>query len=594
MRWSLKAAAITFAVTCVAAGFGWTLANQHDTRASEHVLDENLALAVPGIESEISRFSTLIEVLKQDPRVIAVHAHPDPSSVAVLNTYLTGIREQIGASEYSILDEAGTVVASSSWNAMPSLIGQNFAFRPYFRDAMATGRGRFFAFGLNTGIPGYYMASRIDLGGVASGVVVVKVDFSAVEASWRDSGISLALADREGVVFLSSQEGWKYRPLYPLSDQVLASIAENRQYDGIDLAARPPLFSIAEDRELKVASLAEDGLLFRVRRIGDDGLRVIAARPFSGPGVAANMVALLIVLIGLVVSGSIFIYRQRGLLVRLKSAQSRLLEKRVEERTRELAVEVAIRRETEKSLYDAEEGLVQAAKLAALGQMSAALAHEVSQPVTALAALLTAAERRLEAGEYASASQLVERARSLTRRIQHIVRHLRSFAKKSRGEGVRIRVSASIAAALELAETRAREIGVSIAVTDRGGTVEVFGDPVRLEQVLINLMLNALDAVAGRERREVGIGLSVEGGVAAIRVWDSGPGIPEEIGERLVEPFFTTKSGEDGLGLGLSISQSILADFGAEMRFVPRPGGGTVCEVRLPLAVPEPEVAAAE
>ena len=585
--------AIAVAVSLVAVVYGWGLAYRIFSHRAEHILDESMALVVPILTSETSRFGMLSEVLRDDPRVIAVLSDPGPQNIAALKRYLQRIRERTSAAELSVLDANGVVVAASSWGSVPSPPGFSFAFRPYFRDALETGQGELYAVGLYTGLPGYYMSTRIDLPDGRKGVLVIKIDLSFIETSWQGAGTQFALIDGNGVVFLTNVDAWRYRSLDPLSAETRAAILRDGDYGEIDPAASPPLFHGSVMRGDAAVSHVEDGRLYRLRPVDGNGWRMMASRVGSLPEVSASLVAMVVALAGLVITGGIFIYLQRGEMVRIKSEQSRLLERRVEERTRELAEEVEVRRQTEQSLRDAEEGLVQAAKLAALGQMSTALAHEVSQPITALAAVLTAAERRLGAGEHEPAGQLIERAQSLVRRIQHIVRHLRSFARKDRGEGVNLRVAASLGAALELAETRAREIGVEIAVTGLGEKAEIFGSAVRLEQVLINLMLNALDAVAGRERREVGIDLVADETAATIRVWDSGPGIPEAIAEKPV-PFYTTKSGQDGLGLGLSISQAILADFGARMRFMPRPGGGTICEVRLPLVSPARGAAAAE
>ncbi len=591
-NWGLAVFALV--ATCMAAAFGWDMANRHFAMMSERYLDNNLSLAETALQSEIARFDALPAVLREDQRVIAVLSDPDNADVNVLRSYLMRIRDHAGVSGISVFDSMGNVIASSDWHDVDDASSQNYAFRPFFIDAMANGSGRFYAVGVKSGIPGYYLASRVNLGPRPAGVVLVKVDFSPIVASWRKNDIEFALADKAGIVFLSTIDDWRYRSLGPLASGTLANIERTRQYGDIDLAARPPLFTASKDRVEQAVSLVEGGLLFRMRPFGDDGWRLIAVLPFNGLNIGAGMAALVAALMGLVISAGVLIYRQRGQLIEVKNEQSAVLERRVEERTRELTTEMVNRLRAEQDLRTVEDELMQAAKLATLGQMSTALAHEVSQPITALAATLTATERRLAAAETDVARGLVEQAQGLVRRLQHIIRYLRSFARKERGDDVRMDIGVSIVAALELAEAQAREVGVSIVASGLDKPVEFIGNPVRLEQVLINLVVNALDAVAGRDSRAVGIDLLSDDRMARILVWDTGPGMPEGFDGKIVAPFFTTKSGEQGLGLGLSISQSILAEFGAHMQFRKREGGGTVCEVHLPLAQEQEKIEAAE
>ncbi len=594
MRRNWLEVAFIAATIFLVAAFGRSVTDQIHAQRNEHTLSDNMSLVAQALQSEIARLGTLLDILREDSRIVESLDGTSETSVAPLVDHLNLVSERTGVRLIFIIDEAGDVIASSNWNGRHPPPSTDLAFRPYFRDAMQHGRTMLFSFANPGEYPGFYASSRIALPTGKTGVVVVKIEVGLLESSWRRLDSIIALADEAGVIFMSNRDEWKLRPLRPLSESDLASIARYRIYGNIDLSTRRPLFGTNVDIENKTIAIAGDQLMIRTQNVGDFGWQLVVAQPIVMPNVAANVAALLIILVGLIIASGVYIYRQRGLLIRLKNEQSVLLEHKVEERTRELAAEVEHRRRTEQSLRHVEQDLVQAAKLAALGQMSAALAHEVSQPVIALAATLTAAERRLGASENENAQHLIARAQSLTRRIQHIIRHLRSFSKKESGEGERMDIAASIEAALELAETRAREIGVTIEAVGLDQQVAVFGNPVRLEQVLINLLLNALDAVVRCDRREVGIRLSARKRMARVEVWDTGPGIPDGFRTRLSEPFFTTKTNDDGIGLGLSISQSILADFGATMRFFPRKGGGTVCEVRLPLAIDKQTVEAAE
>lgn len=592
MNFRRKAAAIAFAAIGLVGSVGWSIAYHLHVSIFEQHLVDGIDLLAPAIESRIGGFGTITSLLGEDERVARVLASPERADIPALNLRFQQIADESGAMQVFLLDSEGVVISSSSWTELDTFPERNLSFRPYFSDAIKTGHGGYHAFSLESGNPGYFLSSRVSPASGKTGVIVIRFKLLPDGGNWGGLSHAIALTDRSGIVVLTSEERWRLRPLQALPVQRLQEIANAHQYDGIDLARLSPLFAPGEIGD--TGTIDGKAYMLRLRQVGPYGWTLIAARPFSSAQDAANTIATMLTLFGVIVAALILIYLQHRQLVRIKNEQSVVLEQQVAERTRELAEEVEIRRRTEKNLSDAESDLIQATKLAALGQMSAALVHEVSQPITALAAMLTAAERRLEANETGNAQNLLERAQNLVQRIQHIIRHLRSFSKKDGGVSGRLALVASIRAALELVEPRAREIGVSIASVGLDQTAEIIGSPVRLEQVLINLLLNALDAVAGRDPREVGIVLEVSDKVATIGVWDTGPGVPEGFAEKMAEPFFTTKSDGDGVGLGLTISQSILADFGANLRFVPREGGGTVCEVRLPLADAPEKARAAE
>ena len=596
MRRKFVTTALVAIVIFLLAALGWSIANHVHEGQNERDLVESAQLVTQALTSEFSRIDMLTSALQHDAMVAEAIENPQFGGSAPVNDYLLGLSLRTGNTSIFVFDAEGNGIGSNLFAGLDSVAATNFGDLPYVAEALSAGQSTIYAQFYTNNAPGLYSARRIDLPSGEVGVVAAKVDLSGIETSWAAFDSGIALLDRDGVVFLSNHDEWKYHLIQPLPASVTRDVTDaiNRRYVGLEVLERPTLLSESDTVSEGDAVVDKQRYIYRIADIGDAGWQLLVARPAPAAHPGASVIAVLVALIGLIVANNIYIYRQRGQIIRLQDERNVLLERRVEERTRELAMETDIRQRTEKSLRNAENDLVQAAKLAALGQMSAALAHEVSQPVTALAATLTAAERRLASSELDNAQQLVERAQSLTRRIQHVIRHLRSFSKKDNGVSERLKVATSMRAALELAETRAREIGVIIAAEGLETEAEIAGVPVRFEQVLINLLLNALDAVAGREGAEVGIRFTHDRQSGLIEIWDNGPGIPEELVSRLAEPFFTTKSGADGLGLGLSISQSILSDLGASMGFEPREGGGTVCRVRLALADADVRSEAAE
>ena len=277
------------------------------------------------------------------------------------------------------------------------------------------------------------------------------------------------------------------------------------------------------------------------------------------------------------------IVNQRRQLVRLRLRQNALLETRVAERTRELAHEIEARRKTEADLRAAQESLIHTEKMAALGRMSAAIVHEISQPLAAMEATLAAAELSAD-GDTAKTGTRIGTARSLIRRMQRTTKHLKSFSRKDTNTLTLVDLNKVVQNALDLVAPRAKAVGVTPTFSAADPAPQVMAGAVRLEQVCLNLLLNALDAVEGQEGALVAIATQAMGDSAVIEVTDSGSGIAAEDLPRVTEPFFSTKIGGEGLGLGLSISQAIVTEFGGRIDIASAPGTGTRVTVTLPLA----------
>ncbi|MEN9060533.1 sensor histidine kinase [Ponticoccus litoralis] len=265
---------------------------------------------------------------------------------------------------------------------------------------------------------------------------------------------------------------------------------------------------------------------------------------------------------------------QRRQLVDMRLRQGALLEARVAERTQALAREIEERQRTEDDLRATQDALVHSEKMAALGRMSAAIVHEISQPLAAMEATLAAT---LLSGKVTDdfAVSRIEKARSHIRRMLRTIRHLKSFSRKEDGERRPVAVDTVVRSALELVGPRAGDCGVTIGFAPQGPGPVILAGEVRLEQVLVNLLMNALDAVADRPAPAVRVERRASGGSVQIAVVDNGPGIPSSLMARVTEPFFSTKQTGESLGLGLSISRTIVEEFGGRLALSEAPGGGT-------------------
>lgn len=549
-------------------------------------LRDRLTVTLRSVESEIERFGYLPEVMGEDERIVDLLSAPSMRTVALANDYLeTIVRHSLADAAY-IIDRSGLTLASSNWNLPSSFVGHNYGFRPYFLDAMNGGEGSYYAVGVTTGVPGYFLSARIGDADGTLGVAVVKVDMEPLERAWGFAGEMTGLADDAGVVFLTGIGEWKYRPLYTLAESDRAVIASERRYSGIDVASRAPLIDSdpVSGRAVPV-TIGGETLLMSSVRIEPDGWQLFSALPTAQVAEEARLIAGLVALLSLVcILVGLYMFQRRQL-TRLKLEQNAVLERRVAERTDALAREVEERKRAEAELRETQDSLIHAAKLAALGRMSTAIVHEVSQPLSALDSTLAAASLHVRNERKDNIETSIGTARELLKRMQRTIKHLKSFASRTQAMPAEpIPLANSVSAAIEIVASRAKEMGVEIAFTPGGETPSAAVNAVRIEQVLINLLLNAIDATASLGNSSVSIAARADGDRAVVEILDAGPGMPDAV----IEPFFTTKKTGEGLGLGVSISRAILEDYGGMLSYAPAPGGGTVTTMSLPLAPARP------
>lgn len=564
------------------AGAAYALSRQAGLGWLDDELQRRLTLTRAAVTTQIERYRYLPDVIAQDARVSELLAAAPGGSTEAANRYLRAARDLSGVDELYLLDVRGRALAASNFAEPGSFVGHNYAFRPYFTQAMAHGAARYYAVGVTTGIPGYFLASRIGPADAPLGVAVAKVDMADLSRLWAEAEQDIALADDLGVVFLSGQAGWLYRPLDPLDAGALSLIAAEQRYAGLPIARTEPLRA-----ELS------GGLRLAEAELMPDGWRIIAALPLAGVFAQARLVGTAAALAGLLGAALGVGLWQRRQLTRMRLDQNALLERRVAERTEALAREIDERRRAQEELREAHESLVHAAKLAVLGRMSSTIVHEVSQPISALDSTLAAAELHLAAGRDAKAAASIGSARALLVRMQKMVRNLKRFGARQRSEPPEpVDMAAVLAASAEVLAPRLRELGQTLELDLHDRLPPVRGHAIRLEQVATNLILNAAEANAAAGSTaplQVGLALGTDG--LRLVVADRGAGIGPDLRDRIEEPFFTTRLSGEGLGLGLSITRGILDQAGGRLAFHPRPGGGTLAEVELPFYHPRARLA---
>lgn len=585
---------------------------------SEHAqrTDQQLSLVVSGLRSELKKYELLPEVLSRNEKIVRLlESSGEARNVDQANLFLAAINDSIGAAATYVMNRDGLTVAASNWDDPRPFVGKNFAFRPYFREALRGETGRYFALGTTSGERGYYFARPVRSPVEVLGVTVVKVSLVNIEAGWAGSPDLIVVTDYDGVVFASSRPEWRLRTFGRLSNEALERIRSSRQYEGAGLE---PLEVIEEapagTGRARLMTLGEDVVGAAEGRAGQHRFLVQSTRleePRWVVHVLSNMRDLrqrvafsgmlaLFASIIVALAGLALWQRRRNLaqefahqrMVEDVLRRSRAdLERRVKERTaalteanEQLDRKVAELECAQADLRRAQDELVQAAKLAALGQMSAGISHELNQPLSAIRSFADNARVLLQRERHAAVDENLETISELTERMGQITGQLKTFARKSVDQHEAVSLRAAIEHVLLLLSSRAQseDIEIETRICEREPVVRA--DGIRIEQVMLNLVKNAMDAVQGTSQRRVRIEIDHQNEWVSFQVSDSGPGIPPEDLGSVFEPFFTTKKRGEGLGLGLSISFGIVKDHGGTIRAESSPGGGACFTVRLPAA----------
>lgn len=555
------------AAAALAAGWASSLALD-DLKESARA---QLALYNANLRAELERHAAVPLALAQDDEVRALLVNPTPAAVDRLNRKLQGIAQALDALALYVMDAKGTTLAASNWNSAASFVGENFSYRPYFRMAMDQGEGHHFALGTTSLVPGYYTANRVVAENRTVGAVVLKLGFDRLERGWTPGQEKLLVTDRDGVVFITNMPSWRYHAL-PRRLPISLPIVPEGTSEGLDVL--PWAFGGASDR---IALEEKDGerryLLTSVAMPGGDwtlhsltSLDPVTARAWVAGLLAAAAVAMAALTAYAVALRRVALVER----IALQEESRAELERRVAAATADLRA--------------AENELTQAAKLAALGQMSAGIAHEINQPLAAMRSFADNAVVLLERGRMDAVRGNLAEIAELTDRMAAITRQLKGFARRASGTLGPVSVQGAVSQALALLESKLRREDISVEVDLPDQPVRVVAEDVRLQQVLVNLIGNAADAMRGCPVRRLRIGLVAAEGEALLSVADTGGGIAEADLPRLFVPFFTTKEAGEGLGLGLSISHGIVEDFGGSLTAANRngkPGHGAVFTLRL-------------
>lgn len=567
------------------------------------------------LESTLERYEFLPALVSLHPYVRDLLAEPgNPARVAAANRYLAEVNTRARASATYVIGMDGQALAASNHGQPGSFVGTDYRFRPYFQRALKGEPARLYAIGVTADEPGYYIAHPVEVNGKVTGVTVVKLNLEWFQQAGSASLEPLLVSDRNGVTFLSSVPAWQYRTLRPLPPALQDELGQTRQYHGHDITPLPvtPLRSpltrwvgervLGEQARLWEIDTSGRGQRFLVvsRDVGKTEWTMMVMASIEPVMANARNATVVAALAYACVCLLLVNWRQRRQRMRETQYSRKLLEaaygeleRRVEMRTADLMAindqleaEVVERTRAETGLRAAQDELVQASKLAALGQMAAGITHELNQPLAALRTFSDNTRVLLARGQFDAASSNLEAIADLTTRMGKITGQLRLFAGKARPVRHAVSVRDAVERARALIAPRLQGVTLTMTGVD-DPALEVWADALKMEQVLLNLLANAVDAIATVQgvdpsasgRQETGrIVVEVETGAAtvAIAVSDNGTGISADVLPRLFEPFFTTKELGEGLGLGLAISASIAREFGGQLHAANAPGGGAI------------------
>ncbi len=541
------------------------------------------ALHAAVLRSELERHRSLPMVLAQDPDLTALLSRPDAAGAARLNRKFEALAKEVRAAAIYALDSDGRTLAASNWRLPTSFVGSSYRFRPYYFQAMRDGQASFFALGTVSGRPGLYLSRRVDdPAGRPLGVIVAKVEFDALEADWRASGEPTYVTDPDGVVVITTVPAWRFNAARPLSADLRQRLAAT-QTAGSTIPTLLP-FQADSSGLVRVSSDIAEGLYAVASDpIPEIGWRLNLLAP-SGEAIdravaVARWLSALTVALLAALTGILLRRRQRAAARATEAEQARIeLERQIDLRTSELRSandqlnhEIDERRRLETVRQDLQDELIQANKLATLGQIAAGVAHEINQPVAAIRTHADSASVQLRRDDSDGALRSLANIDRLTERVGVITDELRAFSRKTRSETVAVDVDGAIDGALLLVSGRLREKGIALERRRAPASLAVRAERNRLEQVVLNLLQNAIEALDGVREPTIEVGIHVKGRHVLIHVSDNGPGVTPTVRQRLFTPFTTDKP--DGLGLGLVISRDIVAAFGGELVLEPSAAG---------------------
>ena len=539
------------------------------TETTRNRAELRIALYSGNMVSELQRTSVVPLLLAGDPALVEAlraRSYPDTSQK------LIRVQSEIGVASIMLIDADGRTVAATNRN----LLGTNHRASGYFVEAVRNKDTVFTAQAREGGGFDFTYSRSVMMDGKAGGVIVVAVDLMKYERAWAGLQDAVMVTDSEGTVILATEPRWRGLPMEEALAVRDAPSALSRAIQATaDWAQSPPDAYVRGEAVMKTEA-----------RVPFRGWRMVTFTAYDSVRERVNGILALEIMGFAILMALTFYFLSRkawsqSMSFQRESAELRMLNARLQR-------EIAEREKVQKDLAVAELTLAQSSKLAALGEMSAAVSHELNQPLAAMKTYLAGARLLLQRKRPEEALSSFQRIDDLIERMGAITRQLKSYARKGGEAFEPVDLRACLSSALSMMEPQLKLRVVKITRTLPRTPVMVMADRIRLEQVIINLLRNALDATRDRSDAQIDLILS-SGDVALLAVRDNGTGIVDL--DNLFEPFYTTKKPGEGVGLGLAISSGIVTDLGGRLMARNAEGGGAVFEMQLPLLGREVEAA---
>lgn len=542
------------------------------TESTRNRAELRIALYEGNLLAELRQNAIVPQLLARDPSLIAAL---ESANYTLSTQRLISFVEEIGAASLMLYDLDGRTVAATDRNRLGSLHrGQG-----YFVDAVRSNATIFTTLRREGGGYQFMYSRRIQSAGSTIGVIAVEVDLQKFERAWAGISDAVIVVDSTGEIILATSPRWRGQTeLQALADTDAKTAIERAIKATADWTALPP-----------DAYLQGEAVMRLENRVAFRGWRMISYTTYQSVREKVNAFLALEVMGFAILLALAFYFLSRRTAGRLEIFQRESAKLRALNAA--LQREIAERKRVQETLAVAEQTLEQSSKLAALGEMSAAVSHELNQPLAAMKTYLAGARLLLRRNRPEEALSSFGRIDDLIERMGAITRQLKSYARKGQEAFSPVDMGAALASSLSMMEPQLRQRHVQITRILPDEPVMVMGDRMRIEQVLVNLLRNALDATKSERNPKVELMLSA-GETATITVRDNGPGI-EDL-DALFEPFYTTKQPGDGVGLGLAISSGIVNDLGGRLQARNGQAGGAVFEMQLPIYSADENIEAAE
>lgn len=553
------------------------------------------------IESTLGRFEKIPDVLAKHPLLQEVLQTPDNGNRDRLNLLLEEIGGVTQTSDIYLIDKMGVTLASSNWQSERTFIGMDFSFRPYFQQAIQGQSARYYAVGLTSNKRGYYFSSPVMSNGEVVGVIVVKISIDEIENQHKeavgDIDYNFLIVAPDDVVFISDKSEWRLKTIGSISDKKAQQLKYSPRYSGreIEMLNVHPVKSLYLPENIsgslfKIKDLNVNKLVFtQKKQMLDVGWRVHLWTSLDSIEQQKSFLTIISASGYLLILFLVLFAKERMRNAKNQREARLVLEQRVKERTSDLTAsntlliaEIEQRKETQAQLNKTQDELIQSAKLAVIGNMSASINHEINQPLTALRSYSQNALSYQKRGQEDKTKHNLELIITLVDRLADIVSQFKHFSKKSGGIATPVYIQECINAALGIVKHQAQNESVQLQVDLPKNKIFILGDDIRLEQVLINLFNNAIQAMTNEKDKRLDVSVTLVDTKVVIAIKDTGPGILASNLDKIFEPFFTTKE-RIGLGLGLSISQRIIELMQGLLVVENHDDGGAEFKIVLPL-----------